>query len=249
MSTPQINFGAYLRSVRSKVFDGFGLIRDMILGALLAAATVVFQAYLKLISVDDWSRNKWQWLLSVVVPFAVVILFHISYRIVTAPWHVHQDLSARNSELEQAVNTELAKRARPELTVSFIGSPPGVMLRLQNSSPTPAVGVHVDDIRNGTKVLRFFPSGSLSGGASECIACQILKSGWKGKNDIMELFYEDTTEKALRRKITSDHLLIRVVYSNLDSAAAQRSWALRCHFWYDYTQERLFLEQPILDPV
>jgi hypothetical protein len=152
------------------------------------------------------------------------------------------------------VEDEIAKRGRPELTATFQvlgGDPqPTTMLRLRNSSPSPAVGIHVDDIRNGTKVLRFFPPESLPDGASECIQCQILESGWRERNNSSALFdHSDAVEQMLRGKMQSDSLKIRVIYQNLDSRLAQKSWVLTFDFWYDYQQQRIFSGTQCLEPL
>jgi len=151
------------------------------------------------------------------------------------------------------VEEEIAKRGRPELTASFqflAGSPPQTMLHLRNGSPCPAVGIHVDDIRNEATVLRFFPPAALPSGSGECIHCQILKSGWQEKDNLTALF--DTShglEQILRGKTSSDILRIRAIYSNLDSRLAQKSWVLSFDFWYDYQQQRIFSGTQSLEPL
>jgi hypothetical protein len=149
------------------------------------------------------------------------------------------------SKERTTVEEEIAKRGRPELTANFqilAGGPePTTLLRLRNSSSHPAVGIHIDDIRNGTKVLRFFPPESLPGGTSECIQCQILESGWREKNNLSALFDRNHIVEQIRRgKMSSDRLWIRVIYNNLDDRLAQKTWVLTFDFWYDYQQSRIF---------
>ena len=143
-----------------------------------------------------------------------------------------------------SIEEEINKRGRPELTATFQrlgGDVPSAMLRLMNSSTSPAVGIHVDDVRCGTKVLRFFPPESLPGGAAECVQCQILESGWRGKNNLTELFDADhAMEQILRGRYSSDILKMRVIYSNLDNRLAQKTWVLSFDFWFDYRHHRIF---------
>jgi hypothetical protein len=107
------------------------------------------------------------------------------------------------------LDEEVAKRGRPELTANFqflAGDPgPTVLLHLRNSSPCSAVGIHVDDIRHGTKVLRFFPPESLPAGEGRSIDCQILESGWRERNNLNALFDRSSAlEKILKGKNSSD---------------------------------------------
>jgi hypothetical protein len=154
------------------------------------------------------------------------------------------------------VEEETAKRGRPELIGSFniIVHPSGhfrtVMLCLKNSSPAPAVGIHIDDIRNGTKVMRFFPPESIVEGEGENIECQILENGWKGRNNMADLLdAQNATEHIQRGKMQSDILKVRVVYQNLDTRLAQKTWVLMFDFWFDYTQQRIFSGSQSLEPL
>jgi len=85
---------------------------------------------------------------------------------------------------------EVAKRGRPELVASFLtlggGGDvyPEIMLQLKNTSGVAAVGIHIDDIRHGPKVMRFFPPPSIPPGSGNSIQCQILESGWGAKNNL-----------------------------------------------------------------
>jgi hypothetical protein len=153
---------------------------------------------------------------------------------------------------KEHMKLEIAKQGRPVLTASFLplgAAPPQVMLRLQNSSSCPAVGIHVADIRFGTKVLRFFPPEALANGASQCIHCQILESGWKQQDDVTALFdVGDSAVKILVGRTTSGILRLSVTYSNLDSRTSQKDWVLSCDFWYDYQQHRIFSGTQFLEP-
>lgn len=149
--------------------------------------------------------------------------------------------SKERTKLEE----EIAKRGRPELTANFqflaADPAPTVLLHLRNSSACSAVGIHIDDIRYGTKVLRFFPPESLPAGEGRCIDCQILESGWRERNNLNALFdRSNAIEQIHQGKTSSDILKIRVIYSNLDSRLAQKSWVLSFDFWYDYQQHRIF---------
>lgn len=93
----------------------------MILGAFIAAITVGLQAWFGLIKAADWHQHKWLWILTVIVPFVVVLAIDAAYRIITAPWRVYQDQEREfaNAEAEQdrrfsEVKRELAE-ARSEI--------------------------------------------------------------------------------------------------------------------------------------
>jgi hypothetical protein len=171
-----------------------------------------------------------QWLKTLFATLAILCGFVASFRI----W----------AKERTRVEEEVAKRGRPELTATFqvLGADPlHVMLRLINSSSYPAVGIGIDDIRNGTKVLRFFPPESLPQGSAECIQCQILESGWREKNNLAALF--DTAHQLddmLKGKMSSDILRLKVIFSNLDNKLAQKHWILSFDFWFDYQQHRIF---------
>jgi hypothetical protein len=102
-NSPKTTFWRHCRLVLGRAFDDFGLGRDMALGAALAVATTGLQVFWKLISEQDWNLNKWRWIASVVLPFVVVIALHIAYRLLTAPWRVHQQQESENWNTTQSL--------------------------------------------------------------------------------------------------------------------------------------------------
>jgi hypothetical protein len=73
------------------VFKDFKVGRDMLIGAIISAATVLLQYWFGLISVSDWQGHKWRWILSVVLPFGAYLCLHILTKAVRAPYEVHRD--------------------------------------------------------------------------------------------------------------------------------------------------------------
>jgi hypothetical protein len=157
------------------------------------------------------------------------------------------------SKEREKVEEEVAKRGRPELTASFLTLAsgeafPAVLLVLRNGATAPAVGIHVDDIRCGSKVLRFFPPESIQPNTGHHIDCQILENGWGVKNNFAELFdAKNFMEHIQKGKMHTDTLRVRVVYQNLDSRLAQTTWVLTFDCRYDYTQHRIFSGSQSLD--
>jgi hypothetical protein len=86
---------------------------------------------------------------------------------------------------------EITKRGRPDRTAQFevINSPPQTMLMLRNSSPYPAVGINVREIRHGDKVLQFAnPNPVRAGVPGTWVDCWILENGIQRRNDVLALF-------------------------------------------------------------
>lgn len=157
------------------------------------------------------------------------------------------------NEENRKLDEEFSKRDRPILTASFLtmGNPPQTLLRLDNASPAPAVGITIEDIRLGTKVLRFFPPESVCQGPSKVVDCQILESGWREKDNVAALFDDrlDLEDRILSGKMRSEILRLKVMYSNLDSQSSRQTWVLSLDFWYDYGLKRIMTATPSLDPL
>ena len=142
---------------------------------------------------------------------------------------------AKYEELERLTNEMQSRAGRPDLTTRFevCDSPPRTMLRLQNSSHCPAaVGISIEDIRNGDRILRFSaPSSVLGGVPAAWIDCDLLENGVLRKNDVLALFSGD---KSLAYRFN-----MRIRFSNLESKSSQKSWVLSFPFWYDKPQQKL----------
>jgi hypothetical protein len=140
-------------------------------------------------------------------------------------------------EREKA-EAEISKRGQPELTASFFvvsGDEPHWLLYLGNSSQYPAVGIHIRDITNGTKVLRFSCSNPIRPGNSPTmIQCWILEDGIKDRNNVLGLFKGEN----IIGQSSSRHVL-KVVYCDLASKVSQRSWELSVPFWFDTLNKKI----------
>ena len=71
----------------------------------------------RLIPLKDWEEHKWHWIVSLIAPFILVIGGHSIWRIVLAPWRVHQDQEKSNSEKIEKLSCELEKAKADYLIV------------------------------------------------------------------------------------------------------------------------------------
>ena len=141
------------------------------------------------------------------------------------------------------MSTGRGKRVRTELAERG----DGISDRLQNSSTAAAVGIRIDNITNGNKVLRCFPKESLAPGSADSVQCQIGAGGRNEKDNVGALLDDEILLRIIG--ISSDTLPIRIVYSNLESAALRKTWALQYSFWSDFAQNRPFLSTPALEVI
>lgn len=150
-------------------------------------------------------------------------------------------LAWRNERIK--LEQEEQKRGRPEITADFksFGSNPTQLpdwrLLLRNSSPFPAVDVHIEDIRYGDRVLRFMPPSALLQDVDYFVRCGILCNGWTETNDVLCLFL---TNNSIPLSLPSFRL--KIYFSSLDSSN-RKHWIFSAFFWYDSQQRRLILSQ------
>ena len=151
---------------------------------------------------------------------------------------------AWNEELLQC-EKEKEKRERPILAPSFLFLGTRWLLRLQNTSSFVAVGIHIDDIRSGQRLLRFFPPVSVAGIAGGTIDCEVSENARLIENDnVLALF--DRIQMADGRMI-SDQVRIRATYSNMDTQTDQKTWVLSFLFWYDHREKRIVTDTPSIE--
>jgi hypothetical protein len=105
-------FWAHCRIVAGQAFRDFAWARDMALATILAAATLVIQVIGRLISVQDWQQHKTLWVVSIVGPYIVVLAVHISWRLLTAPWRVHQEQERHYIERINTANQAISGTQR-----------------------------------------------------------------------------------------------------------------------------------------
>jgi hypothetical protein len=80
----------------------------MLIGSILALLTLGFQVIWKLIPLKDWQEHRWQWIASFVLPFAIVLVAHVVWRLITAPWRLHQDQETVASKKEIELRDRIA---------------------------------------------------------------------------------------------------------------------------------------------
>jgi hypothetical protein len=96
-----------------RAFRDFVIGRDMAWGAYAAIGTVSLQVLWKLISEEDWRLHKWRWVASVTLPFLFIVIGHTAWRLLTAPWRLHQDHEKEYQEKE----TKLLNEVQTERTI------------------------------------------------------------------------------------------------------------------------------------
>jgi hypothetical protein len=176
-----------------------------------------------------WQREPNQWVVRASIVAALILFFVAAF----LAWN----------EEHNNLGKEIAKRGRPDLTAQFevVDAPPRTMLILHNSSPSPAVGVNVREIRNGTKVLQFSsPNPVRSGVPGTWVDCWILENGMQQKDDVLALFSGMQFVGQI-----SPIFCLWIVFSSLDGKG--RSWTLSVPFWYDTLQKKICMGQQTID--
>jgi hypothetical protein len=100
-------FLQYTGMALRRAFREFEIGRDMGIGASIAVLNLGLQVWWRLIPLKDWEEHKWQWVISAVGPFIVVLGGHSLWRLISAPWRVHQDQEIEMEtlrEFQKAVN-------------------------------------------------------------------------------------------------------------------------------------------------
>lgn len=100
-----------------RAFRDFDIGRDMLYGACIAALTLALQVWWRLIPLKDWEEHKWQWVISFISPFVLVIGGHSIWRIVSAPWRLYQDQDELHDKELSKLNDELGELRRFKRTV------------------------------------------------------------------------------------------------------------------------------------
>ena len=111
----------------------------MLLGLALAVSSVFLQAHWGLITVQDWQDHWGRWILSIVVPYCLIVVPHLMWRLIQAPWKVHQELDAghwsnldaidgqlksatnQNALLQEHISKQTFPPNRPKLTIDGWG--------------------------------------------------------------------------------------------------------------------------------
>jgi hypothetical protein len=137
---------------------------------------------------------------------------------------------------------EFAKQGQPKLTAEFMNIDNRTMFILYNSSDMPAVNLSVQDIRHGTKVLRFSVSKPVRSGPETWVDSWILENGLHDPNDIMAFFAD---MQFAGQMSPSFHL--RVNYTGQDSRSSVRSWVLSGYFHYDRLTGKISMPQQYIE--
>ena len=139
------------------------------------------------------------------------------------------------------LESEKAKRGRPNVTAEFGLLTHKWYLSLSNSSEFPAVDIHIDDIRKATMVIRFGAVSSLRKDAFCAPSFGILRDGFTPADDLRILFSDEYR--------MDDIFDLRVRFSSLDSRADKKAWVLSAQFWYDHQQRQMVIQNQSIDSV
>jgi hypothetical protein len=217
--------------------------------AILPVLTWLRDEFLSKETAERWKIPKllphWPWWVWVIVVLSVLLLTILkASNDVIKKYEIQAESEVLQTQ--QALREEIEKRGRPELMASFqmiMGERPQWWLYLKNSS-SPAVNVHVRDIRNGSKVLRFENPGPVHGTAPTGVRCHILENGIQERFNVMAIFDGQQFYGQ-----SSPSLVLKVVYSSLDSKATQKSWELSVAFWYDRLYNKLEMGQQSIESI
>src|ERR1039458_7697087 len=91
---PQTTFMEYLHLIARRSFKDFGRGYDLLVEIFLAVTTTALQVKFKLGIAADWKNHPKPLVLSLVAPYLAVLVFHIIWRVGTAPWKVYKDREA-----------------------------------------------------------------------------------------------------------------------------------------------------------
>jgi hypothetical protein len=221
-------FGTFL----NEVWQEYALV---LTGGTIAALAAIFSFLVdhRLVSLSLWSATASLTATRTALAFGTFLIFVAVFK----AWD-KQYLKANHLAAE--VETV---RGRPSLTAHFehVGTPPRMMLRLHNNSPTPAVNVVIQDIRHGSKVLRFEnPDPIRNNVPGPFIRCWILENGIQQRDDVLALF---SGSDFLGQNTPIQHL--RILFSSVDGS--KRSWAFSAFFWYDTLQGRIVTSQQSIE--
>jgi hypothetical protein len=100
-------FRQHFGLVRRRAFEEFAWTRDILIGTGLGLCSVFLQAYWGLISIKDWQEHWNLWVLSIAIPYAIILVPHLLWRFVRAPWQVHQELESRFADAKATLTRDL----------------------------------------------------------------------------------------------------------------------------------------------
>lgn len=100
-------FRQHFGMVRRRAFQDFAWVRDMMIATGLGIFSLFLQAHWSLISVQDWHEHWNLWVLSVAIPYVIVVGPHLLWRFAMAPWQVHQELESKSVGIQQALSGDL----------------------------------------------------------------------------------------------------------------------------------------------
>jgi hypothetical protein len=194
----------------------------MLIGAALAIATIVLQVRSGLITESDWTGHQKQWILSVALPFAVVIGIHLIWRILSTPPKLHAELQSKNNELatfKESVEDQFVSLKPCDVDIIyeqkrhfvFPTQPPTwktgscVLARFMNPSPVPGV----------------------PGKIAKSVAAKITYFDANGVSFQLDGRWADTTQPAALHPLASKNELLRVDFDT--GATHELDVAVRFH--------------------
>jgi hypothetical protein len=85
----------FLKLVVERAFKDYAWVRDLTVGFVVSAATVVLSVYFRLGAADDWRGHHLFLVCAVVLPYLLIVGGHIVWRLITGARDLHEELSRR----------------------------------------------------------------------------------------------------------------------------------------------------------
>jgi hypothetical protein len=234
-----------------RVFEKFHWGRDLLIATAIAAITAFLQVTGGLVEVTQ-TKRFW---MSVIAPYAVVLAVHILYRIVTAPWKLHQEQERRCEATKAVLSVEVADAKRELENTKLTYTAPELFLKLDHSTEAkkyPGFGIthRVVVIENNSdrdaynvqiEPLCFDPTGRISAefkpvsriGAHQSVEVEGTVLGLQGSenkpHDFETIYYFGADEAKYWRNLgkmgEAIEYDIRVIYTDYQKTAEYRATA------------------------
>lgn len=98
-------FWSHLGMVLRRAFTPYAWTRDLLIATGLTLGAVFLQARWHLI--PDWNEHSRLWILSYAIPYVVIMVPHLLYRLAEAPWRVHQELESGRWKIQDETTSKL----------------------------------------------------------------------------------------------------------------------------------------------
>jgi hypothetical protein len=148
---------AYLRLVVAAAIKDYAWMRDLTIGFIMSVMTVAMCIYFRLGAADDWIKHPWFLTAAVLVPYAIVICIHISWRVLKSATEMHDSLT---NKLNRQVTVTGMQADDPVIEPTFVDgrrSPLGghEHFELKNKGRSDAHWVRMAPLRLRNQIVHF----------------------------------------------------------------------------------------------